>query len=181
MSKALTNVDIERMMKGAPNFKGVFAIDILPKKAEGSGVVNYDKIGGTGTHWVCWFNDKKSKFVEAFNSMGLPPPEKMVNFLRTSRKQIQYNDIQYQPKDSINCGWYCVYYIKERNKGRSPYDILYSFKQVPSSFNDRLIVSRYFLGRGLTTSQQHKLRNIYYNPKTGFSGTSDLALKSGLP
>ncbi len=175
MSKALTNVDIERIMKGQPNFKGVFAIDILPKKAEGSGIVNYDKIGGTGTHWICWFNDNKSKFVETFNSMGLPPPEKIVNFLRTSGKQIQYNDIQYQPKDSINCGWYCVHYIKERNKGRSPYDILYSFKQVPSSFNERLIV-----GGGLTMSEENKLRDIYYNPKTGYSGVNDLVRKSGL-
>src|SRR5205085_11371493 len=101
----------------------------------------------------------------------LPPPEKMVNFLRTSGKQIQYNDIQYQPKDSVNCGWYCIYYIKERNKGRSPYDILYSFKQVPSSFNDRLSMTL-LVGRGPTTSEQNNghvrekiLKDIYYNPK----------------
>lgn len=173
---SLTNIDIEKLMKDEPNFKGVFAIDTLPNKAIGCGVINYDTIGGKGTHWTCYFNDPKSKFIEHLDSFGLPPSETMKTFLKTSGKQIVYNDSQLQSKNSVLCGYYCIHYIKERNKCKSPYEVLYSFKQQPSEYNERKVLT----GSGLDNTKIEKLKSIYFDAKQGFSGINDLTRKSGL-
>ncbi len=65
---------------------------------------------------------------------------------------------------------HCIYYIKGRNNGKSPYEILYSFKQYPSEFNERKVIT------GLDNKE--KLESIYFDPKEGFSGINDLVRKS---
>src|SRR5205085_10391789 len=129
----LTNEDIDTFFYEIPGYQKVTTHDTLPAKPTGFSVVNYDKLGGAGTHWVCYFNDPRSKYIEYFDSFGLPPSETIKIFLRKSGKPIQYNDSTLQQKNSVLCGPYCVYYLSERLKGRSPYDILYTFKQLPSS------------------------------------------------
>jgi len=170
----LTNVDIDNFFDGVSEYQKVSTHDTLPSKPYGFGVINYDKLGGAGSHWVCYFNDPRSKYIEYFESFGLAPSETIKQFLRNSGKPIQYNDSTLQDKNSVLCGYYCVHYLSERLKGRSPYDILYIFKQLPSSFNERLV------GGGLSSNEENKLRNIYYNPKTGYSVVDDLVRKSGL-
>ena len=70
----LTNIDISKILKYISHFRGVFTRDILPNrifKLE-SGVINTDTIRGDGKHWVCYYNDSKSKYIEYFDSFGLP-------------------------------------------------------------------------------------------------------------
>src|SRR5437879_13928386 len=117
----LTNVDIDNYFDGlsVSGYQSVSTHDTLPSKPHGFGVINYDKLGGAGSHWVCYFNDPRSKFIEYFNSFGLPPSETIKEFLRKSGKPIQYNDSTLQENNSVLCGYYRMYYLNERLKGRT--------------------------------------------------------------
>jgi hypothetical protein len=122
-------INENELLKNISNFRGVITIDTLPKKIFKSecGVINYDRISGPGTHWVCYYNHPKSKFSEVMDSLGLPPPKEILNYLETSGKDFLYNSSQIQANDSVLCGYYCVNYIIKRSKNISPYDILYKF------------------------------------------------------
>ena len=41
------------------NFRRVFLLDTLPEKPNKKecGIVNFDKSGGPGTHWVAWYKN----------------------------------------------------------------------------------------------------------------------------
>jgi len=184
--KPLTNLDISKMLKDVPHFRGVYTRDMLPKRIlkRECGVINTDTISGIGKHWVCYYNDPKSQYIEFLDSFGLLPAKEILTYLKTSGKDIHYSSSQLQANDSIKCGYYCVYFIKERNKGRSMYDIIYKFKQEPTEFNEMKVLT----GAGLRRSKKgsvynkvnKKLSDIYYNPKQGYSGINDLVRKSGL-
>ena len=92
---------------------------MLPKQIRESecGIVNLDTVGGKGTHWVSYFNSPAEKYVEYFDSFGLPPPDEVKKYLFTSEKQIIYNTAELQSRDSELCGYYCIYYIRLKNRG----------------------------------------------------------------
>ena len=57
----------------APHFWGVYARDTLPRKPKwGFYVMNFDKTGESGSHWVCMHIDKLSNTY--FDSYGRKPP-----------------------------------------------------------------------------------------------------------
>ena len=119
-------------MKDEKYFRGVFAINMLPRKMKHNecGIINFDPIDQPGSHWVAYYNN------EYFDSFGLPPPQEIENYLKTSGKDIYYNSSQLQKANSVLCGDYCIHFIKKRNIGISYYDILYRFHQQPSNFNE---------------------------------------------
>ena len=47
-------------------------------------------------------------------------------YLRTSNKQIIYSGDEIQERDSVLCGYWCLYYLIERQKGISILDILHN-------------------------------------------------------
>ena len=55
-NKPLNNFELEDAAKRLkiPCFRGAFLLDTLPKKPNKKecGIVNFDKSGGLGTHWV---------------------------------------------------------------------------------------------------------------------------------
>ena len=52
-------------------FRGVYLLDTVPAKPlnRECGIVNLDKIGGPGTHWVAWYKNGKDyiSIVMVFN------------------------------------------------------------------------------------------------------------------
>ena len=57
----------------APHFQGVYTRDTLPRKPrQGSYVVNFDKTGESGSHWVCMRIGKSLNTY--FDSYGRKPP-----------------------------------------------------------------------------------------------------------
>ena len=143
-------------MKSEKGFRGVLTIDLLPKKIKSfeNGIVNFDLSTGEGTHWVCYYNDPKYPFVEYFDPYGEYKwgnvqlkhekiPRDMIRYLRTSKKKdLRYNSSFLQKPLSVNCGYFCMKYITERNKGKSPVQVLYAFTQQPSHFNESWVLSK---------------------------------------
>ena len=137
--KPLTNLDIDKIMIKCDNYGGTFSKDMLPKamNKNESAVINLqDYFAGSGTHWVCVYNEEKSDKVEYFDSFGLVLPNEVVKYISTTNKNIIYNDAQIQNINSILCGYYCVYYIAERNKGRTANELLLDFHEKPTPFNE---------------------------------------------
>ena len=115
---------------------------MLPKRIEQneSVIINLqDYFKGAGTHWVVVYNKPDHKNIEYFDSFALSPPEEMIQFMKTSGKPLEYNSGQIQTMDSIMCGYYCIYYILERSRGRKHVDVLLDFQLKPSLFNELFI------------------------------------------
>ena len=106
-NKPLSNFDLEdaaRKLK-IPYFRGVFLLDALPRKPNKKecGIVNFDKSGGPGTHWVAWYKNGKTKIY--FDSYGVQPPLEVIKYLE---RPIHYNTDQLQPAGEVFAG-ICVY------------------------------------------------------------------------
>ena len=135
--KPLTNFDIDKMLENIPNYQGAFSKDMIPKLENCACVViNLENFAdGNGTHWTCIYAN------EYFDSFGLPPPDIIENELRKLyNDDVWYNSSKLQMDTSILCGYYCVYYIRERAKGRQAIDVLLDFTQKPSRQNEQMIV-----------------------------------------
>jgi hypothetical protein len=138
----LSNFDISNELAGEPGFQGVFSKDELPEqiKSEENGIINLASSRDEGTHWVCYYNHPRLEYVLYFDSYGLPPPIEIEKYLKTSKKEIQYNTGEIQKLNTVLCGVYCVYIIKELNKGREYYDVLYrNFDPFPTNENETFI------------------------------------------
>ena len=59
-----------------------------------------------------------------------------VRYMKTTKKNLIYNDSQIQNINSILCGYYCVYYIMQRNNGRTANEVLLDFHKKPTAFNE---------------------------------------------
>ena len=125
-NKPLDNFELEDAVKKLkiPCFRGVFLLDTLPKKLSKKecGIVNFDKSGGPGTHWVAWYKNGKNKIY--FDSYGVQPPIEVINYLG---KSIRYNTDQVQPVGQVFCGHLCLYVLKELSMG-------YKFQNVLNIF-----------------------------------------------
>ena len=124
-NKPLSNFELEDATKKLkiPYFRGVFVLDTLPKKRNKKecqcGIVNFDKSGGPGTHWVAWYKNSKTKIY--FNSYSMQPPKEVIRYLE---KLIRYNTDQVQPTGQVFCGHLCLYVLKELRVGHEFQNIL---------------------------------------------------------
>ena len=73
-----------------------------PNKKE-CGIVNFDKSGGSGMHWVAWCKNGKTKIY--FDRYGVQPPIEVVKYLGSP---IHYNTDQLQPVGEVFCGHLCL-------------------------------------------------------------------------
>ena len=115
-NKPLSNFELEDAVKRLKilSFRGVFLLDMLPKKPNKKecGIVNFDKSGGPGTHWVAWYKNGKTKI--SFDSYGVQTPNEVVKYLGSP---IHYSTYQLQPVGKVFCGQLCLYVLKELTAG----------------------------------------------------------------
>ena len=125
-NKPLNNFELTDAVKKLkiPSFRGVFLLDTLPKKLNKKecGIVNFDKSGGLGTHWVAWYKNGKTKIY--FDSYGVQPPLEVVEYLGSL---IHYNTDQLQPVGQVFCGNLCLYVLKELSMGHEFQKVLNKF------------------------------------------------------
>ena len=107
-----------------PSFRGVFLLDTLPKKPNKKewGIVNFNKSGGPGTHWLAWYKNGKTKIY--FDNYGVQPPIEVVEYLGSP---IHYNTDQVQPVGEVFCGHLCLYVLKKLGMGHKFQSVLNNF------------------------------------------------------
>jgi len=115
--------------------------DVLPTKIGPSecGIINLENSDSGGSHWVAYYNSPTYSIVEYFDSFGVMPPRLVEKYLATSNKRVAFNTIQYQHLGSILCGWFCLLFINERNRGTDPWDIFCFLLSTATEKNDALI------------------------------------------
>ena len=145
INKPLSNYDLKDWVKqlGIKYFRGVFSKDVLPKQIRNKecGIVNLDNHIGPGTHWVAYRNI--NRFCEYFDPFGLMKPSEVQKYMTTSGKQLEYSGDEIQERDSVLCGYWCLYYLLERQKGRSILDTIHNaeFDMSNTSVNHRFIIN----------------------------------------
>ena len=125
---------------GIKHFRGIYSRDGLPKKIRKEcGIINLDDITGPGTHWVCYRNldggsaspqnppAAWSGVIEYFDPFGLIMPNEVLDYFQTgSVKPIVYSMDEIQNRNTVLCGYWCLYYLFERQRGTSILDVIHN-------------------------------------------------------
>ena len=125
--KPLSNFDLVEWIKrlGIKHFRGIYSRDGLPRKIRKEcGIINLDDIKGPGTHWVCYRNI--DNVVEYFDPFGLIMPNEVLKYFHTSKKRIVYSMDEIQNRNTVLCGYWCLYYLFERQSGTSILDVIHN-------------------------------------------------------
>ena len=125
--KPLSNFDLMDWIKrlGIKHFRGIYSRDGLPKKIRKEcGIINLDDMSGPGTHWVCYRNI--NNIVEYFDPFGLIMPNEALKYFHTSGKRIVYSMDEIQNRNTVLCGYWCLYYLFERQRGTSILDVIHN-------------------------------------------------------
>ena len=113
---------------GIRSLRGIYSRDRLPKKIRKEcGIINLDDIQGPGTHWVCYRN--LDSVVEYFDPFGLIMPNEALKYFNTASpygKQIVYSIDEIQNRNTVLCGYWCLYYLLERQRGTSILDVIHN-------------------------------------------------------
>ena len=142
--KPLSNFDLMDWLKklGMKHFRGIYSRDGLPHKIRKEcGIINLDDIQGHGTHWVCYRN--LDSVVEYFDPFGLTMPNEALEYFHTSRKRIVYSMNEIQNRNTVLCGYWCLYYLFERQRGNSILDVIHN----PHFDNDNSDFIKEYFGR----------------------------------
>jgi len=126
---------------GIKRFRGVYSRDNLPEHMEKEcGIINLDSEIGPGTHWVAYRNIDSE--CEYFDSFGLIMPTDVRKYLSTSGKQIYYSGDEIQERDSVLCGYWCLYYLLERQKDVPILNVIHNtnFDVNDKSVNHRFVI-----------------------------------------
>ena len=142
--KPLSNFDLMEWVKkpGIRHLRGIYSRDRLPNKIKKEcGIINLDDIKGPGTHWVCYRN--LDSVVEYFDPFGLIMPNEALKYFNTSGKHIVYSIDEIQNRNTVLCGYWCLYYLLERQNGKNILDIIHN----PHFDNDNSdFIKAYFIG-----------------------------------
>ena len=121
----------------------MFSRDSLPNQIKNNecGIVNLNKKSEPGSHWVAYRNTKSH--AEYFDSFGLEMPFEVAQYLDTSCKQIYYSGDEIQERNSVLCGYWCLYYLLERQKGVSMLNVIHNteFDMNNQAINHRFIIN----------------------------------------
>ena len=95
----------------------------------------------SGSHWVATY--VKDKVINYFDSFGLPPFQEMVNHAKKKNLTLLHQNNQIQNLLTTTCGYFCLYFLNEMNKGKSYFDLLEVFDIYDTMKNEKFL-EQYF-------------------------------------
>jgi hypothetical protein len=106
-------------------------------------VCNLSRSDEPGTHWIVIVHSELNK-LEIFNSLGYNNIQALQPYLQHFENdlEVEYNVDQFQPNDSSNCGYYCIYFVIHRI---CSYDVLFQsildeYFLLDKNENDKIVV-----------------------------------------
>ena len=115
MTEGLRGFEFHELFKKVPivlhYYLKVCSLDEIPTslKVRQFVVVNLSTKIEPGTHWIVIFRSGKHVY-EIFNSLGFSDLDILEPYFRPKGTlDLIYNEQQFQPNTSTNCGLYCVY------------------------------------------------------------------------
>ena len=146
----MSNFDLEKWVDDLEikYFRSIYSRDRLPDqiKRKECGIINLDSMEGQGTHWVCYRNIDIN-MAEYFDPFGLIMPHEISHYLSKSGKKIIFSQDEIQNRDTVLCGYWCLYYLIERQKGKSILDVIHheDFDDDNSDFIKDYFINHRFL------------------------------------
>ena len=145
INKPLSNIDLLQWVKqlGIKHFRGIYSRDNLPDKIHKleTGIINLDDSMGGGSHWICYRKVDKH-YCEYFDPFGLIMPNEINIYLKTRGKKMVYSADEIQEGDSVLCGYWYLYFLPQRQKGRSLLDVIHNPK---FSFTNQMINHQFLI------------------------------------
>jgi hypothetical protein len=141
--KALDNFQINDYFTTAKDYLGTVSVDEIkafdPKK-QGYFIYNSaTRLSPTGgVHWNCCYN-VHPKYCIWFDSFGAAPDQRALQWGKKTGKINIYQTLQLQSLNSQACGYYCIYILKELNKGRSIVDIINQDFSLDTKSNEKVL------------------------------------------
>jgi len=115
----LNNLEISAYYKNNPMFKGIYHIANFPYLADSEGfyILNMDKPGNAGTHWVVFFqrkhirrsNDGFEGDLFYYDSYGSPISATVIQYAKHNRLKVHKNNEDHQALGSSLCGFYSMF------------------------------------------------------------------------
>ena len=95
----------------------------------------------SGSHWVAtYFRDG---VINYFDSFGMPPLQEIVNHGRKRNLTLLHQNNQIQNVMTTTCGYFCLYFLNEMNRGETYYDLLKVF-DINDTMKNEKFIERYF-------------------------------------
>ena len=94
-----------------------------------------------GSHWVATF--VKNGIVNYFDSFGMPPFQELVDHAKKKKIILLHQNNQIQNINTTTCGYFCLYFLNEMNKGKSYYDLLKVF-DIHDTMKNEKFIENYF-------------------------------------
>ena len=91
----------------------------------------------SGSHWVATY--VKDNVINYFDSFGMPPFQELVNHSKRKNLTLLHQNNQIQNLYTTTCGYFCLYFLNEMNKGNSYHDLLKVFNIHDTMKNERFI------------------------------------------
>lgn len=140
----MNSTEIERVLRRicGQKFIGVYPKDLLPRRIDNLPalmVVNTDKSGRPGEHWLAISIDKDGRG-ELFDSLATPPDAMLSNYMNRHTIAWTHSTRQLQSFASRYCGHYVVFYVAFRSLNYNLNRITMIFSH-DTGLNDALIHS----------------------------------------
>ena len=90
----------------------------------------------SGRHWVATY--VSDLIINYFDSLGMPPFQEIVDYAKRENLTFLYQNNQLQNLWTTTCGYFCLYFLNEMNRGWSYFDLLQVF-DYDTIKNDKLI------------------------------------------
>ena len=100
-------------------------------------IYNLEPAYMSGSHWVATY--VKDNVINYFDSFGMPPFQEIVNHAKKKNLTLLHQNNQIQNLKTATCGYFCLYFLNEMNKGNSYYDLLQVFDINDTMKNERFI------------------------------------------
>ena len=104
-------------------------------------IYNLEPSHMTGSHWVATY--VKNGFINYFDSFGLPPFQEIVNHAKKKNLTLLHQNDQIQNVMTTTCGYFCLHFLNEMNKGRTYFDLLEVF-DIHDTINNEKFIELYF-------------------------------------
>jgi len=95
----------------------------------------------SGSHWVATF--VKNGRINYFDSFGLPPFQEIVNHADKKNLALDYQNDQIQDLGTTTCGYFCLYFLNEMNKGNTYFNLLQPF-DIHDTMKNEKFIEKYF-------------------------------------
>ena len=103
-------------------------------------IYNLEPAYMNGSHWCATY--AKDNVINYFDSFGMPPFEEMLQHAKKENVTLLHQNQQIQNIFSATCGWFCVYFLNEMNKGVDYFDLLQVFSH--DTRKNEQFIERYF-------------------------------------